>query len=178
MEVNSVEFFKTNPYRLQSDVEPPILIGWRIINPQNCGSLLRIADTIGCQKVIFVKGENQNLSDRMIRKTSGTSFDRMPFEFISEENWEDKIPASFKKVAVETATNSKNIYQVRLPKNIALMVGNEKKGIPSEIIEKCDLIVHIPLTGNCTSLNVTQAASVSIFEWLRQINFESKQKHI
>ena len=170
MEVNSVEFFKSTPYQLPKTIKTPILIGWRIINPQNCGSLLRIADTIGCQKVIFVKGKNQNFSDRMIRKTAGASFERMPFEFLSEEDWIEKIPNTFQKVAIETASNSKNIYQTSLPNNIALMVGNEKKGIPPEIVEQCDQVVHIPLTGNCTSLNVTQAASVAIFEWLRQIN--------
>lgn len=170
MEVNSVSFFKSNPYLLPNDILPPILIGWKIINPQNCGSLLRIADTIGCKKVIFVKEEKQNLSDRLIRKTAGESFNTLPFKFITEDDWLREIPHNYQKVAVETASNSKNIYETKLPRNIALIVGNEKKGIPPQIISLCNQVIHIPLTGNCTSLNVTQAASISIFEWLRQTN--------
>ncbi len=170
MEVNSVSFFKANPYQLANDILPPILIAWKIINPQNCGSLIRIADTIGCKKVIFVKGDKQNLADRLIRKTAGESFNKLPFKFVSENEWMQALPENYQTVAVETASNSKNIYKTSLPKNIAIMVGNEKKGIPSEIISQCNQVVHIPLPGNCTSLNVTQAASISIFEWLRQTN--------
>jgi tRNA G18 (ribose-2'-O)-methylase SpoU len=47
-------------------------------------------------------------------------------------------------------------------------VGNEKKGIDIDFVEECETIVHIPLTGNCTSLNVSHAAAVAAFEWLRQ----------
>jgi tRNA G18 (ribose-2'-O)-methylase SpoU len=62
-----------------------------------------------------------------------------------------------------------NIFQTLLPKKIVLLVGSEISGIDSWILDKCHKIVHIPLLGNNTSLNVSHALAVALFEWQRQI---------
>ncbi|MCF8362716.1 MAG: TrmH family RNA methyltransferase [Prolixibacteraceae bacterium] len=167
MGINSVEYFKNNSYCLPGNIQKPILIGWKIQNPENCGNLIRLADTIGFSKVIFVKGDN-NISIRKLKKTAGHSYEVIPSVFIPEEELASVLPDSYSLIAVETAPLSSNIFTTQLPANIALMVGNEKKGIDIDILEECDKVVHIPLTGNCTSLNVSHAAAVAAFEWLRQ----------
>ncbi|MDA3927625.1 MAG: TrmH family RNA methyltransferase [Prolixibacteraceae bacterium] len=167
METNSVEFFKQNNYQLPKGIAAPILVAWKLRTPGNYGYLLRLADTVGCEKVLFVVDEI-HLAHRNIRKTAGESYKRMPFEFISADDIKSKIPESFQFVALETATNSKNIFKTKLPSNIALVVGNEKSGIETNFLAKCDQIVHIPLTGKCTSLNVSHATAIALYEWVRQ----------
>lgn len=171
MGINSVEYFKNNSYCLPEYINKPILIGWKIQNPENCGNLIRLADTIGFSQVVFVKGDN-NISMRKLRKTAGHSYETMHSIFISEEELTETLPVDYNLVAVETESSSSNIFTTQLPDNIAIVVGNEKKGINIDFIEKCDQVVHIPLTGNCTSLNVSHAATVATFEWLRQIMSE------
>ncbi len=167
MGINSVEYFKNSSYCLPRHISKPILIGWKIQNPENCGNLIRLADTIGFSQVLFVKGDN-NISMRKLRKTAGHSYETMQSAFISEDDLSVILPENYKLVAVETETTSSNIFTTQLPNNIAIIVGNEKKGIDVDFIEECDQVVHIPLTGNCTSLNVSHAATVAAFEWLRQ----------
>ncbi|HKK81282.1 MAG TPA: TrmH family RNA methyltransferase, partial [Prolixibacteraceae bacterium] len=143
------------------------LIAWKLKNPENCGNLIRLADNIGFSKVIFINGDN-NISIRKIKKTAGNSYQVMPSVFLSEKELTTMLPDHYSLVAVETESSSSNIFTSKLPDNIALVVGNEKKGIDIDFIKKCEMVVHIPLTGNCTSLNVSHAATVAAFEWQRQ----------
>lgn len=168
METNSVKFFSRNQYEIPQGVNPPILIAWKLRTPENYGNLIRLADTVGCSKVLFVVDDIQ-LSDRKVRKTAGDSYDRVDFKFVNAVELAEHIPENYKLVAVETAEESKNIYNVVLPSNIALVVGNEKKGIEMDALGDCSHVVHIPLPGKCTSLNVTHATAIALFEWLRQV---------
>lgn len=168
MHTNSVEYFKTNKYSLPDNVSPPILVAWHLRTPENYGNLIRLADTIGASKVVFV-GTEEGLSQRKIRKTAGNSYQSVQFCFVSSDDFLDHIPSDYELIALETATGSENIYKSKLPLNLALVVGNEKSGIDPVVLSKCTNIVHIPLTGQCTSLNVSHASAVAIFEWLRQI---------
>jgi len=167
METNSVLLFNQLNYQLPKGVKAPIIIAWKLRTPGNFGYLLRIADTVGCLKVIFVTDSIQ-MAHRKIRKTAGDSYDRMEFEFTTEKELLNLIPQEYQLVALETSEGSENIYQTILPRNMALVVGNEKSGVDIEFIEQCNKIIHIPLTGKCTSLNVSHATAIALFEWLRQ----------
>lgn len=167
MITSSVEYFKSHKYIIPGRFNSPIIIAWKLRTPENYGNLLRIADTVGCSKVIFVES-GEELAHRKIRKTARDSYQSMPFEFVNEKDFIDCIPENYSLWALETAERSVNIYNTVLPDNMALVVGNEKTGIKPAVLELCEQIVHIPLTGNCTSLNVSHATAIAVFEWLRQ----------
>lgn len=167
METNSVNFFRKNNYQLPVGLEAPILVGWKLRTPENYGNMLRLADTVGCSKVVFVI-DTIELADRKIRKTAGDSYQRMAMKFVKEEELSEHLPGNFTWVALETAEISENIFTVSLPRAMALFVGNEKKGISPQVLKQCQQIIHIPLTGKCTSLNVSHATAIALFEWVRQ----------
>jgi TrmH family RNA methyltransferase len=170
MQTNSVLYFKENNYQIDRTCKPPIIIAWKLRTPENYGNLLRIADNLGCLKVVFVS-EERPLSERKIKKTAGESYNRVPFFMVDEDKWLETIPEAYSIIGLETSEKSKNIYRSMLPKSLALMVGNEKHGIETGALIKCAEVMHIPLTGKCTSLNVTHAASIALFEWFRQQHF-------
>ena len=75
-------------------------------------------------------------------------------------------------IALEKTKNSKNIFSARgrsafggehKNKKIALVVGNEVKGLSSKILKYCDDVVHIPMYGRKESLNVGVAAEVALY---------------
>jgi tRNA G18 (ribose-2'-O)-methylase SpoU len=166
MTTKSIDFFKKVPYRLSNGVNAPVLVVCPLQTPENYGNIIRLADTIGCP-VLYLLKSNFPVSERKIRKTAGDSFHRIKIIYLTEEELEDQLPLGFTLVGLETASGSQNIFQTTLPQSMALVVGNEKNGIQSALLEKCSLTVHIPLTGECTSLNVTHALAVALFEWLR-----------
>ena len=68
------------------------------------------------------------------------------------------------------STDSKIYTEVDYRIPVALILGNEEKGIRRLTINNCDLLVKIPMKGNIQSLNVSVSAGILLFEILRQRN--------
>jgi len=145
----------------------PIVIAFQIKTPENIGNIIRLADNAGCQKVIIAT-DGKNIRFSKVKKTAGLSFDSMPWEICNISDLFNKIPTGYKIVSLETSSDSENIFTSNLPEKVAIIVGNEIVGIDNEILSKSDLIVHIPLLGHNTSMNVSHALAVALFEWQRQ----------
>jgi len=99
------------------------------------------------------------------------SFDNIRLTFISPEDFFSQLNPEYVLAAIETSEDSQNLYSTRLPEKIAFILGNEKHGLPEEILKKCPLKLHIPMTGKCKSMNVSHALAVTMFEWQRQMLF-------
>jgi len=168
METNSVVFFNDRKY--PELTFKPIIAAWQIINPENIGNLIRLADNVGAEQV-FILGEDFQLRRSSIRKTAGLSFNHVQLSFISIEAFFNHINPDYQLLAVETCTDSTNIFTEKLPEKIIFMLGNERNGLPEEILRRCSGKVHIPMTGKCRSMNVSHALSVALFEWQRQMLF-------
>ncbi len=164
--IHSKYLFKEK--EIPSDYFPPIIVGYQIKTPENIGNIIRLADNAGCKEVLFVS-DDENIRTTKIKKTASSSYASVNWRFCKESELELEIPSDYQWLAVETSSDSKNIYQTKLPGKVALFVGNEVVGIESKILDKCHQIVHIPLLGNNTSMNVSHALAVALFEWQRQI---------
>lgn len=170
-ETNSVVFFTEKQYP-----EPkfrPVVAAWQLITPENIGNLIRVADNVGAQQV-FILGDEFHLRISTVKKTAGLSFNNVQLVFISSEKFFETMDPEYQLVAIETSKQSVNLFEVSLPEKVAFILGNERNGLPEEILGKCPLHVHIPMTGQCKSMNVSHALAVALFEWQRQ-NLFSKQ---
>jgi tRNA G18 (ribose-2'-O)-methylase SpoU len=168
MGTNSVAFFNNQKY--PELTFKPVIAAWQIINPENIGNLIRLADNVGASDV-FILGEDFNLRMSSIKKTAGLSFNHIRLTFIAPEEFFKQHDPNYKLVAIETSPESSNIFATKLPEKIALVLGNERNGLPEDILNKCNLQVHIPMPGKCKSMNVSHALSVALFEWQRQMLF-------
>lgn len=170
METNSIVFFRNNGYsRLEN---PPVIAAWQIINPENIGSLIRLADNIGAEEV-FVLGENFHLRMSSVKKTAGLSFNNVRLTFLTPDDFFALLNPEYQLIAIETSDDSVNIFTDQLPEKVVFLLGNERNGLPDEILQKCSKKVHIPMTGQCKSMNVSHALSVALFEWQRQMLFKT-----
>ena len=168
METNSIVFFNDRKY--PELTRKPIIAAWQIINPENIGNMIRLADNLGANQV-FILGENFQMRMSSIKKTAGLSFSNVALTFIAPEDFFNLLNREYAIVAVETSEISTNIFTTELPQKIAFLLGNERNGLPDEILQRCTLQVHIPMTGKCKSMNVSHALSVGLFEWQRQMLF-------
>ena len=71
-------------------------------------------------------------------------------------------------VAAATEHASDLIWQSNLKGKIALVMGNEGEGVSRLVLENCDFGVKLPQVGEISSLNVAQASTACMYEWLRQ----------
>ncbi|MGD9930902.1 MAG: TrmH family RNA methyltransferase [Mangrovibacterium sp.] len=171
METNSVVFFRSQPYpQLPTK---PIIAAWKIKNPGNVGSLIRLADNIGCEEV-FLLDDDSPKREASIKKTAGLSYKNVKVHIVSSDRFFAMIPAGYTTCAIETAGPSVNIYETRLPEKIVFLLGSETHGLPAELLSQCQQVVHIPMTGKCMSMNVSHALAVGLFEWLRQQLFQAE----
>jgi len=165
METNSVAFFQS-----QNTPElpvKPIVAAWKVKNPQNVGSLMRLVDNLGCEELILLDDENDK-REASIKKTAGLSYKNVQLRYQSADDFFQQIPEEYSVFAIETSDGATNVFQTELPQQIVFLLGSEMRGLPEELILKCSRVVFIPMTGKCKSMNISHALAVCLFEWQRQ----------
>ncbi len=167
MNTNSVAFFDTHISQPVPGNHDLILAVWEIVNPENIGSVIRLAHNIGAKKVLFVN-ENTNFRESKIKKIAGFSFEQMTWKFISHKDFSDLLNTEYQLYVLETCEGSENIFKTTFSKKTIILAGSESHGLPADIIEKSDKQIHIPMPGGCKSMNISHALSVAAFEWYRQ----------
>jgi len=169
---NSYQLFrKLRTEEIYRNFSRPIIVADNLRTPENIGSVLRLAGNIGAKKVLFLKDKNSaDVRNWKIKKTASGADEKVDWEFCSYDELEKKIPPDYLLIAIETAENSTNIFETVLPEKAAFIVGNEVYGISEKLMKKVFKTVFIPVPGVISSLNVTHALSVVLFEWLRQKN--------
>jgi len=136
----------------------------------NIGSLFRISEAFGVEKIIFI-GENIPLNPRKINKTSRSTHLKIPYEVIDAA----KVPEylnDFEKIALEITSESQKIEDLKInsDKKIALIIGSEISGISDELLTICDKTVHIEMFGSNSSMNVVQAAGIALYEITKKLS--------
>ena len=164
--IKSRAFFQKNKDS-EKKQEHPIIVCWKLITPKNLGSIIRLADNMACEKVLFVD-ENPSFKDRNIKKTAQISFKAIEWEFCTPKNWKQHIPSGYKLIAIETAQPSSNLYTSKLPGKSVFLVGNEKVGLDDEPLKEVEKSVYIPMKGHNKSMNVSHALTIVLGEWMRQ----------
>lgn len=153
----------------QSLVETPLLLALdEVEDPQNFGSILRLADSAGVHGVIIPKHRSCQVTGTVIKVSSGSAFN-VPIARVT--NLKEAL-LFFKERGIWifglTPHAEKTIYQIDLRIPLLIIAGNEERGIKPSILKKCDLLARIPMRGKVESLNVAQAVGIVLFEVLRQ----------
>jgi len=165
METNSVAFFRSQNYPVLP--AKPLVAAWKVKNPENVGSLMRLVDNVGGDTLYLLDDENPK-RENSIKKTAGLSYKNVRLVVCSSSEFLQAIPGDYTLVGVETSENSANLFATQLPGKVAFLLGSEMHGLSDELIVCCGQSVHIPMTGPCKSMNISHALSVVLFEWLRQ----------
>ncbi len=171
METNSVAFFKSESTPELS--VKPIVAAWKVKNPQNVGSLMRLVDNLGGEKLILLDDENDK-REASIRKTAGLSFKNVQLCYQAADEFFSSVPDDYSVCAIETAEGATNVFETALPEKIVFLLGSEVRGLSDSLLECCNQAVYIPMTGKCKSMNISHALAVCLFEWQRQQLFTAK----
>nr|WP_315221910.1 TrmH family RNA methyltransferase [uncultured Flavobacterium sp.] len=146
---------------------PITLVCDHIYFQQNIGSLFRISEAFGVENIIFL-GKDIPLTPRKINKTSRSTHLHVPYSVIEETNELVHYlqENNFEIIALEIASTSKTLKEINIPqgKKIALIVGSEINGVSEEILKISHQIIHITMFGNNSSMNVSQATGIALYE--------------
>ncbi|XOU94355.1 MAG: TrmH family RNA methyltransferase [Candidatus Kerfeldbacteria bacterium] len=130
----------------------------------NVGSIFRTADAAGIDK-IFLTGITPAPPHPKIDKVALGAEKNIPFEKITQTNHLLKKLAKqgFQIIALEQSKKSIDYTKLKPKYPIALVVGNEVKGLDSSILKNCHTIIDIPMHGKKESLNVSVALGITVF---------------
>lgn len=141
----------------------------KIQDPGNMGTIIRTAHATGALGVIITKGTVDIYNEKTLRGTMGSIF-KIPVLFDEDLTLVTKLRDSGFKLVTSSLDTDKNFYDVSLKEKVIIAVGNEGNGISEEIYAISDLKVKIPMPGGAESLNVAVAASIMMYEVVRQKN--------
>jgi len=146
-----------------------IVICHNIRSAFNIGSIFRTADGVGVSKIIL-GGYSAYPPHPKIEKVALGAQNSMPHERFWQ-TWqviENLKKKGYHIVALEQNKKAKNIFNFKPKYPLALIVGNEKRGLSKKILTRCDKIVFIPMHGHKESLNVSVAFGIAIYQLTNQ----------
>jgi 23S rRNA (guanosine2251-2'-O)-methyltransferase len=152
----------------QKNEAPFILIFDEIEDPQNLGALIRTAECTGAHGAIIPKHHAASVN-QTVAKTSAGASEHLPIAKVTNiANTLDELKEKGVWI-VGTDGDADRIYtQVDFTMPVALVIGNEGKGIRELVKSKCDFLVKIPLYGKVKSLNASVAGAIVMFEVVRR----------
>jgi len=154
-------------YTLPLSKNPLVLVAAGVEKPGNLGALLRTADGAGLEVLIVCGGEMDLYNPNVIRSSLGALFTVPTFSLSWEETirWlqENKIRMIFTSPAAEKEYTKEDYTGA-----VAIFLGSEKEGLPSEWLRKKDSTVKIPMRGQMDSLNTSCSGAILLYEAVRQ----------
>lgn len=142
-----------------------ILVLPNIRSGHNVGAIFRTADGAGVDK-LYLTGYTPCPPHVQIDKVSLGAETWMPWEYKKQTG---KLLKELKQigytiVALEQTKNSKDLFNWQPKFPIALVLGNEKTGVPKTLLKYCDESIEIPMRGKKNSLNVSVATGIAMYQ--------------
>ena len=154
-----------------SSVKVPLLVLLDgIEDPQNLGAIIRTAEGAGVDGIILPERRSAGLSEAVSLVSAGAlGYMKVARVKNLARTIDDLKDAGIWLVGAEAA-GKEYWYEFDYKLPVGLVLGSEGKGLRPLIRKKCDKILSIPLLGNITSLNVSVAAAIFLYEVVRQRN--------
>lgn len=167
-----------NESSFQKKEFPVILILDNVTSKANIGSMFRLADAFGIQKIIFC-GTEPNLKSNRLKRTARNTYKTVDFEFYKDsvETIKNLKKEGFISIGIEITSSSKPIenFSIENREKIMLVAGNECHGISGEVLKLCDESYHIEMFGANSSMNVAQSVGIAFYEITKAFNkFDKK----
>lgn len=149
--------------------EPPfVVILDGIEDTHNLGAIVRTAECAGVHGVIIPKRRSAIVNQTVYKSSAGAVEHMLIANVTNITNCIEELKDKGLWIYGADMDGKDYYYNTKLDGAIALVIGNEGKGISRLVKEKCDVIVKIPMLGKISSLNASNAAAILIYEVVRQ----------
>lgn len=139
----------------------------QIADPGNLGTIMRTADAVGCRGIIILGPSTDPYDPTAVKASMGSIFslDLVQADWESFRIWQ--LEHNLRLVG--TSDRAPADYQaISYTRPLVLLMGSERHGLPGEMIDACDDLVHIPMIGRADSLNLAVATAVVLYEIFNQ----------
>ena len=147
---------------------PLIVICDELSDPHNLGAILRSAECAGAHGVIIPKRRSVGLTATVAKASAGAVEYMKVARVTNINNAISELKEKGVWVFGTAAEGSIPMYQADLTGPAAIVIGNEGSGLSPLVRKNCDVMVNIPMAGRISSLNASAAASILLYEAVRQ----------
>lgn len=149
-----------------------IIILENIADPHNAGAVWRTAEGLGFQKIYLVYSQEKAINPKKVGKASSSSANKwLSFKVFKniKECYRELKKDGFKIYATVLDKEAKTLSSIDFNfKKIAIVLGNEHRGLTEEAIGGADEKIYIPMRGMVQSLNISVTAAIIMYEVTRQ----------
>lgn len=136
-------------------------------DPHNLGAIIRTCEAAGVKSIILPR-DRQVQVNATVMKTSVGTLDNVSLVSVSNlVNTIERLKEAGYWIVGTALENSQDYRTIDYSGKIALVIGNEGKGISELVAKKCDFLAKIPMYGETNSLNASVAAGIMIYEVIR-----------
>jgi len=147
---------------------PLIVVAHLLQDPGNLGTIIRVAEAGGTGGVVTTPGTVDFYNPKALRATMGSIFRLPTVRTESLEGFVERFRAKGYQIVAAMVSAKARYFDVKFSRPTILIMGQEATGLSSEACSLTDLQVSIPMATMIDSLNVASAASVIIYEAVRQ----------
>ncbi|WP_313085502.1 23S rRNA (guanosine(2251)-2'-O)-methyltransferase RlmB [Pseudomonas sp.] len=152
----------------RTEAQPLLLVLDGVTDPHNLGACLRTADAAGALAVIIPKDKSATLN-ATVRKVACGAAEVIPLVAVTNlARTLEKLQQRGLWIVGTAGEAEQELYDQDLSGPIVLVMGAEGKGMRRLTREHCDFLVRLPMSGSVSSLNVSVASGVCLFEAMRQ----------
>jgi 23S rRNA (guanosine2251-2'-O)-methyltransferase len=158
-------------YRRLDDVAPGarmLVVLDGVEDPHNLGAIIRTAHAAGADAVVIPERRAAGLTEAVSKAAAG-ALEHLPVVRVGNVNRAlDELKKQGYAVYGVDERGAVDYDKIDYATPAAMVLGGEGKGIHEMVRKRCDAIVRIPMAGTISSLNVSVAAGVALFEWRRR----------
>ena len=137
-------------------------------DPHNLGAIIRTAHAAGASGIVIPERRAAGVTD-VVAKAAAGALEHLPVIRVTNINraLEDLKQRGYWIYGLDER-GAEDYDRVNFSAPTALVLGGEGKGLHDQVRKHCDVLVRIPMAGKISSLNVSVAAGVVLFEWKRR----------
>jgi len=154
--------------RLTADQPLLLLVLDGVQDPHNLGACLRTADAAGVDVVVVPRHGAAGLGPTVSKVAAGAA-ESVPFAAVSNIGKTLSWITEYGINVIGTSdAGDKSLYECSLRDSVALVMGREHSGLRKNVAARCSELVSLPMHGSVSSLNVSVAAGICLYEVVRQ----------
>jgi 23S rRNA (guanosine2251-2'-O)-methyltransferase len=139
-----------------------------VTDVRNFGAICRNAECMGAHAILVPEKGSAQINEETIKTSAGALYNIPVCRVRSVEHAIQVLQHSGIRVIACSEKTRKEIFEIDLTMPSCILMGSEESGISPEALRKSDEIVRIPMAGKTSSLNVSVASGIILYEVLRQ----------
>ncbi|MBQ6539034.1 MAG: 23S rRNA (guanosine(2251)-2'-O)-methyltransferase RlmB [Bacilli bacterium] len=136
-------------------------------DPHNLGAIIRTCEAAGVDAIIIPSNRSVEVNGTVVKTSAGTCYQMNIIKVVNIVETIKYLKDNGYWIVGTSLDTDTDYREVDYSGNIALVIGNEGKGVADLVLKNCDYVTKIPMYGETNSLNASVAAGIMIYEVIR-----------